>query len=158
MQRNHRNLHLLNQVQFCNSTIGPNAGDAVLGCRVLTWLIYHNWTHINNKSTDQEVYITRWKWSHDTVCSLMGFRYNFRNSEISDDKSDTIVTPRSRQWVTVGSTLPLSMKSASTSHFNKLFSLWTWSALYLRYDTRCYIDVRSKANMSQLNLPHGADN
>jgi len=24
----------------------------------------------------------------------------------------------------------------------------------IRYDTRCYINVRSKANMSQLNLPH----
>jgi len=23
------------------------------------------------------------------------------------------------------------------------------------YDTRCYLNVRSKANMSQLNLPHG---
>ena len=30
-------------------------------------------------------------------------------------------------------------------------------ALYnmIRYDTRCYFNVRSKANMSQLNLPHG---
>ena len=28
----------------------------------------------------------------------------------------------------------------------------------IRYDTRCYINVRSKANMSQLNLPHGTDN
>jgi len=28
----------------------------------------------------------------------------------------------------------------------------------IRHDTRCYINVRSKANMSQLNLPHGADN
>ena len=28
----------------------------------------------------------------------------------------------------------------------------------IRYDTRCYINVRLKANMSQLNLPHGADN
>ena len=27
-----------------------------------------------------------------------------------------------------------------------------------RYDTRCYINVRSKANMSQLNIPHGTDN
>ena len=26
------------------------------------------------------------------------------------------------------------------------------------YDTRCYFNVRSKANMSQLNLPHGTDN
>ena len=25
----------------------------------------------------------------------------------------------------------------------------------LRYDTRCYFNVRSKANMRQLNLPHG---
>ena len=28
----------------------------------------------------------------------------------------------------------------------------------IRYDTRCYFDVRSKADMSQLNLPHGNDN
>ena len=28
----------------------------------------------------------------------------------------------------------------------------------LRYDTRCYINVRSKAGISQLNLPHGTDN
>ena len=26
------------------------------------------------------------------------------------------------------------------------------------YDTRCYFNVRSKANVSQLNLPHGTDN
>ena len=25
----------------------------------------------------------------------------------------------------------------------------------LRYDARCYFNVRSKADMSQLNLPHG---
>jgi len=27
----------------------------------------------------------------------------------------------------------------------------------VRYDTRCYFNVRSKANMSQLNLLHGTD-
>ena len=27
-----------------------------------------------------------------------------------------------------------------------------------RYDTRCYFTVRSKPDMSQLNLPHGTDN
>jgi len=26
----------------------------------------------------------------------------------------------------------------------------------LRYDTRCHFNVRSKADISQLNLPHGA--
>ena len=28
----------------------------------------------------------------------------------------------------------------------------------IRYDTRCYFNVRSKADMNQLNLPHGDDN
>jgi len=28
----------------------------------------------------------------------------------------------------------------------------------IRYDTRRYFNVRTKANMSQLNLPHGNDN
>jgi len=28
----------------------------------------------------------------------------------------------------------------------------------LRYDTRCYFNVRSKADISQLNLPHGTNN
>ena len=28
----------------------------------------------------------------------------------------------------------------------------------LRYDTRCYFNVRSKADINLLNLPHGDDN
>ena len=28
----------------------------------------------------------------------------------------------------------------------------------LRYDTRCYFNVRLKADISQLNLPHGTYN
>jgi len=28
----------------------------------------------------------------------------------------------------------------------------------MRYDARCYFNVRSKADMSQLNLPHGTNN
>ena len=28
----------------------------------------------------------------------------------------------------------------------------------IRYDTRCCFNVRSKADMSQLNLPHGTNN
>jgi len=27
-----------------------------------------------------------------------------------------------------------------------------------RYDTRCHFNVRSKADMNRLNLPHGDDN
>ena len=28
----------------------------------------------------------------------------------------------------------------------------------IRYDTKCYFNVRSKADMNRLNLPHGEDN
>ena len=31
-------------------------------------------------------------------------------------------------------------------------------SIAILYDTRCYFNVRSKADMSQLNLPHGNDN
>ena len=30
--------------------------------------------------------------------------------------------------------------------------------IMIRYDTRCYFNVRSKADISQLNLPHGTGN
>ena len=33
-----------------------------------------------------------------------------------------------------------------------------WTDDTIRHDTRCYFNVRSKADMSQLNLPHGTDN
>ena len=37
-------------------------------------------------------------------------------------------------------------------------SLKTLQLFTIRYDTRCYFNVRSKADISQLNLPHGTDN
>jgi len=36
---------------------------------------------------------------------------------------------------------------------------WVCVCVYAAaYDTRCYFNVRSKADISQLNLPHGTDN
>ena len=35
---------------------------------------------------------------------------------------------------------------------------YLWCYHTIRYDTRCYFNVRSKADISQLNLPHGTDN
>jgi len=32
------------------------------------------------------------------------------------------------------------------------------ASVSIRYDTRCYFNVRSKADMNRLNLPHGDDN
>jgi len=38
------------------------------------------------------------------------------------------------------------------------FGARTMLDITIRYDTRCYFNVRSKADISQLNLPHGTDN
>ena len=43
----------------------------------------------------------------------------------------------------------------------KLYRVYVLAVLMydtIRYDTRCYFNVRSKADISQLNLPHGTDN
>jgi len=38
------------------------------------------------------------------------------------------------------------------------FFLYQFTNVVIRYDTRCYFNMRSKADISQLNLPHGTDN
>ena len=40
------------------------------------------------------------------------------------------------------------------THFQNSFAEYDT----IRYDTRCYFNVRSKADISRLNLPHGTDN
>ena len=51
------------------------------------------------------------------------------------------------------SPLPTAKKNRMT-----LLDLWKSSVSVVRYDTRCYFNVRSKADMSRLNLPHGDAN
>ena len=53
------------------------------------------------------------------------------------------------------STLTTRLPSRPTTSGGKLLIRTLTSLLY---NTRCYFNVRSKANMSQLNLPHGTDN
>ena len=52
-----------------------------------------------------------------------------------------------RDGITYGNMLHLAQLSSLSSRREEL-----------RYDTRCYFNVRSKADISQLNLPHGTDN
>ena len=57
----------------------------------------------------------------------------------------------------------LQFSSLTTRHCNNSASPYELTtAVYsydtIRYDTICYFDVRSKADMSQLNLPHATDN
>jgi len=49
-----------------------------------------------------------------------------------------------------------SINDANAAFFGVLST--SVNACLLGRDTRCYFNVRSKANMSQLNLPHGTDN
>ena len=60
--------------------------------------------------------------------------------------------------------IDLSPYNIVASNYSKKISCFIGTFLKRRdqqkqlYDTRCYFNVRSKANMSQLNLPHGTDN
>ena len=61
------------------------------------------------------------------------------------------------QWNTYRQYLCCRRASFDFSSFH-IYSVPDNGSGVLRYDTRCYFNVRSKADMSQLNLPHGTDN
>jgi len=44
--------------------------------------------------------------------------------------------------------------TSASDESNALESCGAVTNVQLRYDTRCYFNVRSKADISQLNLPH----
>jgi len=52
--------------------------------------------------------------------------------------------------------LPTALSSAEYIS-NQSLAQFTNPGETIRYDTRCYFNVRSKAGTSQLNLPHGTD-
>jgi len=54
--------------------------------------------------------------------------------------------------------LQLTSNLFGNNNNNKQFLNSKCIKMRLRYDTRCYFNVRSKADISQLNLPHGTDN
>ena len=53
-------------------------------------------------------------------------------------------------WVKIGDFRQITGHMSKTVQDRRTYSFY--------YDTRCYFNVRSKAGMSQLNLPHGTDN
>jgi len=63
--------------------------------------------------------------------------------------SHPIVTPLDRP-LRPGRTRPDKVRGLCRSPAD-----YDWSGRVIRYDTRCYFNVRSKADISQLNLPHG---
>ena len=88
---------------------------------------------------------------------------------------DTTNVGRHRQWRNYNSPplLPpanirygLTVLIPNSGHFVPPLPFWApgppaWPGLpmasyAIRYDTRCYFNVRSKADISQLNLPHGS--
>ena len=68
--------------------------------------------------------------------------------------------------VDIGATLYVTMVTCHHHFFKVEFAIFqailSFTILQyqfvIRYDTRCYFNVRSKADISQLNLPHGTDN
>jgi len=57
------------------------------------------------------------------------------------------------QWHQLDHMLVCTLLQTDNHASTQLLSFFT-----IQYDTRCYFNVRSKADISQLNLPHGTDN
>ena len=71
--------------------------------------------------------------------------------------------PRFRaEWVVVREELLILasclLRPMSRNSVLEEFRVRRFAVIQERYDTRCYFNVRSKADISQLNLPHGTDN
>jgi len=81
----------------------------------------------------------------DTLSHFLSTRHSLLPSS---DMSPDWANPRRRTWL---------FDVTRTNHIPD-FLVVHGVALRLRYDTRCYFNVRSKADISQLNLPHGTDN
>jgi len=84
------------------------------------------------------------------------------SSPVSQTSPMTLSSPSASSGVlspTPGGTAALHTAfSKAASVVSKIHSRRFREYDTIRYDTRCYFNVRSKANMSQLNLPHGTDN
>ena len=90
------------------------------------------------------------------------FRWDWTNSAVAE-KSLSIIP----HWFSKTTTLTWHAQAKYTAAIvsptkaasSTVAVLSNWFHLHdtIRYDTRCYFNVRSKADISQLNLPHGTD-
>ena len=75
--------------------------------------------------------------------------------------SENVVCKGVSDWTRLDPTVPVSV-SARVCHKSVFYrNGWINRAGFwhtMRYDTRCYFDVSSKADMGQLNLTHGTNN
>jgi len=73
----------------------------------------------------------------------------------SAPRSRQLTTPTPRHSIFTGRMLFLTPNQQCQSTESKVTPT---KRRTIRYDTRCYFNARSKADTSQLNLPHGTDN
>ena len=80
-----------------------------------------------------------------TACNLQT-----NNADLSNIAFNVFACEYSNTVLFFSTHSKLQMKNTTMSH--------DYIKLTIRYDTRCYFNVRSKADISRLNLPHGNDN
>jgi len=107
----------------------------------------HTHAEISQRSVDSKDRVETDGWTDTTDCSTLP-----ANAVVNKlSRGEAICPRRSRQIYVRARTHPQSAQ------------LW-WPGLgaarlvTIRYDTRCYFNVHSKADMNRLNLPHGDDN
>jgi len=109
------------------------------------------------ESHDECIYRRSFGWNHNHLYrSSMGIVCReWRGGEIS--KPCSTVNPQFHQSIQLVRFCLWPQRSPVSSRI-VLGTVISRSKRSNVYDTRCYFNVRSKADMSQLNLPHGTDN
>jgi len=108
--------------------------------------------------------------THVECSQLNTYKWCIQNKEVTETTSTS-----SARRLLRGRSRSADSGHATTARRNELHCMagimcWFWrpndverrhcmhAATTTRYDTRCYFNVRSKADMNRLNLPHGDDN
>jgi len=98
-------------------------------------------------------------WRDGPVRTAMKISTSVKMQRKSAAQTPTADTPTDLTFVTVTLGIGGSRTSAPVSiQHSSILIPQVLVDDTIRYDTGCYFNVRSKADMSRLNLPHGSDN
>ena len=118
-----------------------------------TAVAYNNQcSHVTPRQNLQVVTLVFYITKPHSVNAVVGDPLNLDDNFCYGAKNGSDHTKFSFSIVWTGWRLGMLLIMATVSSYARLYRLT------IRYDTRSYINVCSKANMSQLNLPHATDN
>jgi len=120
-------------------------------CEAQVWLSYSNSWHSVDSLCPGLLKIQTWQ-SRGLRSGELGAMIRFSN-EVDAVGAHIAPLLRAEIW---NNTIRRAISKACVNF--KIKYVLAFTRATIRYDTKCYFNVRSKADTSQLNLPHGTNN